>query len=80
VFVAALPTWALKAASRVLTAAAKVLPFTNPLDDKQVAQLTAPAYVCSADKLRDELGWTPQVDLAEAARRAAEGYRADGWL
>ena len=42
--------------------------------------LTAPYLVCSAEDLRDELGWQPEVDFAEGARRTVEWYRGHGWL
>ncbi len=42
--------------------------------------LTAPYLVCSAEDLRDELGWQPEVDFAEGARRTVAWYRGHGWL
>jgi len=46
----------------------------------KVNELSAPHWVCDATTTRSELGWTPEVDWAEGARRAAAWYRAQGWL
>jgi nucleoside-diphosphate-sugar epimerase len=46
----------------------------------KVHELAAPHWVCDASSTRAELGWTPEVDWAEGARRAAEWYREQGWL
>ncbi len=43
-------------------------------------ELTQPHAVCDGSPAREELGWSPTVDLAEGARRAAQWYRAEGWL
>ena len=75
-----LPRWVLYVAMRVATAAAKVIPFRNQLDRKQYEQIVAPAFVCSSQALRDDLGWTPRYPLDDAVTHAAEGYRAAGLL
>lgn len=41
----------------VATAAAKIFRFKNQLDRKQYLQITAPAFVCSAARLQERLGW-----------------------
>jgi nucleoside-diphosphate-sugar epimerase len=46
----------------------------------KVNELAAPHWVCDASATRAELGWTPEVDWAEGARRAAAWYREQGWL
>lgn len=80
VWVVPVPKWTLRAASGVATAAAAVVPFHNQLDDKQVRQITAPAFVCSSARLRAELGWAPQHALQDAMVNAVAGYRAAGTL
>ena len=70
----------IRAAGWVATAAASVVPFHNQLDDKQVRQITAPAFVCSGARLQRELGWAPVHGLDEALADAAVGYRAVGML
>ena len=80
VLVVPIPRPVLWLASRLATAAARVLPFDNPLDDKQYRQMIAPAFVCSSARLQRELGWRPRLGLDETIRRTVSGYRADGWL
>ncbi|HMJ57115.1 MAG TPA: NAD(P)-dependent oxidoreductase [Polyangiaceae bacterium] len=43
-------------------------------------ELSAPHWVCDSQRTRTELGWTPQVEWTEGARRAADWYRQEGWL
>jgi nucleoside-diphosphate-sugar epimerase len=62
------------------TLAARVLGYKNQLDSKQYRQMVAPAWVCSSDRLRTELGWDPRHDLADCLAHAAGGYRAAGLL
>lgn len=80
VFVAPVPTPALHVASFLSTAFCRAFGWTNQLDRKQVLQMTAPAFLCSSDRLRNDLGWAPQYGLAEALQNAARGYREAGWL
>ena len=76
VLVVPIPKPIIRAAGWVATAAASVVPFHNQLDDKQVRQITAPAFVCSGARLQRELGWAPARGLDEALADAAVGYRA----
>ena len=58
----------------------KVFRFNNQLDAKQVAQMRAPAFVCTSRALTDDLGWQAAVSFEEAAARTARGYEQLGWL
>jgi nucleoside-diphosphate-sugar epimerase len=62
------------------TLLAKIFRFKNQLDEKQYDQMAAPAFVCSSERLRAELGWKPLYDFRETLSNAAAGYRRDGWL
>ncbi|MEM7104198.1 MAG: NAD(P)-dependent oxidoreductase [Bacteroidota bacterium] len=62
------------------TAIYSILPFKNQLDYKQYRQMTGKAFVCSSQKLTDELGWTPKFDLKASLAKAIEGYKALGKL
>ena len=64
----------------VATSFAKIFRFKNQLDKKQYDQMVAPAFVCSSEKLKSELGWKPQYSFGETLSNAAEGYRQSGWL
>ena len=46
----------------------------------KINELTAAHWVCSSEPIRKELGWSPDVQWAEGARRTAEWYRSAGWL
>jgi nucleoside-diphosphate-sugar epimerase len=80
VVVLPVPRWALYTAMRVATATSGAFRFKNQLDAKQYAQMTAPAFVCSSESLRGDLGWAPKYDLADCLANAADGYRAAGML
>lgn len=67
-------------AMRVSTALARVFPFKNQLDEKQLAQMTAKAFVCSSAKLTADTGFRATVSLEEITRAAVLGYRARGML
>jgi dihydroflavonol-4-reductase len=80
VFVVPVPKWLLYVASLAATAGAAVFRFKNQLDAKQYAQMVAPAFLCSGERLRADLGWAPRHGFAECLAYAAEGYRAAGAL
>jgi nucleoside-diphosphate-sugar epimerase len=64
----------------VATFFAKIFRFKNQLDKKQYDQMVAPAFVCSSERLRSELGWKPRHAFGETLANAADGYRQAGWL
>ncbi len=80
VFVFPIPKWMLYLGMLGATAAAAVFRFKNQLDAKQYAQMIAPAFLCSGERLQHDLGWKPRHDLAACLAHAAEGYRAAGQL
>jgi nucleoside-diphosphate-sugar epimerase len=44
------------------------------------AELSAEGFVCRVDRMRDVLGVTAAVDLANGVAKTAEWYRRQGWL
>lgn len=46
----------------------------------KVNELDAEQLCAPADPIRNELGWEPEVQLEEGARRSVEWYRAEGLL
>lgn len=80
VTVVPLPRWALYVAMCVSTLTARIFGFRNQLDAKQYKQMTAPAFVCSSEAMKRDLGWVARYDLAECLAHAAEGYRHDRLL
>jgi nucleoside-diphosphate-sugar epimerase len=80
VFVLPVPRWVLYLAMLGASAGAALLRFRNQLDAKQYAQMVAPAFLCSGERLRSDLGWNPRHELADCLAYAAAGYRAAGQL
>ena len=37
-------------------------------------------WVCDSTQTRDELGWSPEVALADGLRMTARWYEENGWL
>jgi nucleoside-diphosphate-sugar epimerase len=50
------------------------------IDSPRYAELSAPGFVCSVDRLRDRLGIVAEIDLDEGLAQTAAWYRAEGWL
>lgn len=80
VSVVPIPKGVLYAAMKVATATSALFCFKNQLDEKQYAQMIAPAFVCSSAALREDLGWSPRHSLADCLAHATLGYRAMGAL
>ncbi|WP_248358898.1 NAD-dependent epimerase/dehydratase family protein [Anaeromyxobacter oryzae] len=51
-----------------------------PLNRKLAAQVLAPGWRCDPAKARDRLGFVADTPLATSVARAADWYRAHGWL
>lgn len=75
-----IPRALLYSAMLASTGFSKILRFKNQLDEKQYLQMTAPAFVCSSEKLRQDLGWAPRHGLFDCLANAAQGYREAGLL
>jgi nucleoside-diphosphate-sugar epimerase len=71
-----IPRAGLYAAMRIASLGQGLLGYKNQLDSKQYQQMVAPAFVCSSEALRRDLGFSPRHDLSEALKHAADGYRA----
>ena len=80
VSVVPIPKIVLYAAMKIATAVSALFGFKNQLDEKQYAQMIAPAFVCTSAALREDLGWRPRHTLPDCLAHATEGYRATGAL
>jgi nucleoside-diphosphate-sugar epimerase len=49
-------------------------------DREKVREMAQNAWVCSAETLRADLGWRPQVLVREGARLTYNWYKDNGWL
>jgi nucleoside-diphosphate-sugar epimerase len=52
----------------------------NILSRQKLAELLAPGWVCSTDRIRQDLGFTAPTSLREGVGRTLEWYRREGWL
>ena len=75
-----LPPWVLAAVGALSEAYSHVARRATPIHRDKMRDVVQAHWVCSAASTREELGWEPQVMLAEGTRRAAESYRAEGQL
>jgi nucleoside-diphosphate-sugar epimerase len=50
------------------------------LTREKVLEMSQPAWVCSHAALREEIGWSPRVDIVEGAKLTARWYREQRWL
>jgi nucleoside-diphosphate-sugar epimerase len=50
------------------------------LTREKVREMAQPAWVCSAEPLARDIGWTARVQVGEGARLTGEWYRESGWL
>ncbi len=50
------------------------------LSREKLSEIGAGDWVCSSRKIRDQLGWKPEVLLEEGLSRTAAWYREAGWV
>ncbi|MCX7765471.1 MAG: NAD-dependent epimerase/dehydratase family protein [Candidatus Sumerlaeia bacterium] len=46
----------------------------------KILELSQKYWICSADKIKNQLGFTPRTPLETAIRETADWYKAHGWL
>jgi nucleoside-diphosphate-sugar epimerase len=46
----------------------------------KVHEMAQRHWVCSGEELHHDLGWSPEIDIGEGARRTAEWYRQQRWI
>lgn len=74
-----LPAWLVRSGAWGAELAARLLGTEPPLSLEGVRFFTE-SRAFSIEKAHRELGWVPQIDITEGARRAAAWYRAQGML
>jgi nucleoside-diphosphate-sugar epimerase len=52
----------------------------NMLSRQKLPELLAPGWVCSTERIRQDLGFTAQTPLKEGVRLTLEWYCREGWL
>jgi len=50
------------------------------LNLSRYSELASVGFVCSVERLRDELGVTPAIGLREGMAKTGAWYRENGWL
>jgi nucleoside-diphosphate-sugar epimerase len=76
----AIPGPVLSAAAAAADLATRATGRRLPLNAKLARQLLAPGWVCDTAKARSRLGFEAPTSLAASIGRAADWYRAAGWL
>jgi nucleoside-diphosphate-sugar epimerase len=74
------PHFVLYVAMLLMTALSAIFRFRNQLDRKQLAQMTAPSFVCTSARLTADTGFRAETTLERATEDAVAGYRALGQL
>lgn len=75
-----LPEWSLRAVGRLGDAASHVRRSPGWVGRDKLADVLAGSWVCSSEKARQQLGWSPAASQADRLRDTVEWYRGAGWL
>ncbi len=75
-----IPHWALMAIAFGAEGWARAAGQAPLLTREKLREIAAGDWLCSSAKIRDRLGWAPQVGLREGIQATADWYREAGWL
>ncbi len=75
-----LPEWSLRVVGRLGDAASRVRRSPGWVGSDKIADVLAGSWVCSSEKARQQLGWSPHAPQADRLRDTVEWYRSAGWL
>lgn len=75
-----LPGWSLRVIGRLGDAASVVRGSPGWVGSDKIGEVLAGSWVCSSEKARRQLGWSPAASQADYLRGAVEWYRDAGWL
>lgn len=78
--VAKVPRGALAPVSKVAGLAAGLVGRPNPVPWDRLKGLLAPAWECSADRARADIGFESATDFETGFRRTMDWYRNQGWI
>ena len=70
-----LPKFLIKMAMYLSVAYSIIMRRPNKLDKKQFAQMTAPAFVCTAKHFSTEFSWSASTKFKDAICKSAQGYK-----
>lgn len=74
------PGWLVKCAESALTLGQRFGLAPARVTPDKLRELRHLAWTCSSDQIANNLGYRPQVSLAEGIRETAAWYRNEGWL
>jgi nucleoside-diphosphate-sugar epimerase len=75
-----LPEAALGLLDLVAKATVRLTGHTPLLNEQRLVDLRQPYWLCSSDKVQQEIGFEPDYTLDEAVQETADWYREQGWL
>jgi nucleoside-diphosphate-sugar epimerase len=75
-----IPQALISTAAAVSEVAAGALGRSTVFNREKARELLAPGWLCETEALRHEVGFTPEITLAEGLIQTAAWYRAEGWL
>jgi nucleoside-diphosphate-sugar epimerase len=74
------PRWSFTAAALASEAFGAVTRRAVSLTRDKVTEMAQLHWVCSSADLHRDLGWSPEIDIREGARRTADWYRKQRWI
>lgn len=74
------PEWSLRAVGHLGDAVSRVRGSPAWVGSDKIADMLAGSWVCSSEKAREQLGWSPAASQADRLRDTVEWYRSAGWL
>lgn len=74
------PRWSFAAAALATEAFGFLTRRAVSLSREKVLEMAQPAWVCSHEGLKSDLGWSPRIELRQGAKLTADWYRQQGWL
>lgn len=76
----AIPTWGLMGIALGAEAYGRITGKPPLLTREKLREITAGDWICSSKKLRERLGWSPEISLRQGIQATADWYREAGWL
>lgn len=75
-----IPLWAVDIVSFATAGWSTMTGHPTLLNRDKIREMKQPAWLCSNQKAKAELGFNPQIDVDSGFRQTADWYRQHGWL
>jgi len=79
-FTVQIPFWAVDAVSFLAVGWSKITGQPTLLNHDKVLEMKQPAWLCSNEKAKSELGFEPKIDLDDGFKQTGDWYQQHGWL